>query len=169
MIGSTNHLEKLDPGIAKRPSRFDRKYLFDVPTRDERIQYCEYWRNKLGKNKKIDFPREMSARIADITGDFSFAYMKEAFVAALLVLAAKSDEETYKMRRWEDPLSGNMLWKEIKKQVENLRKEMDEESEDSSSGLNMMSGMWPAMSTIFDDKSRSTKPVEIRSAMPRYM
>ena len=77
MIGSTNHLEKLDPGIAKRPSRFDRKYFFDVPTRDERVLYCEYWRNKLRNNKKVDFPKEMSDRIADITGDFSFAYMNE--------------------------------------------------------------------------------------------
>lgn len=92
MIGSTNHLERLDPGIAKRPSRFDRKYFFDVPTRDERIQYSEYWRNKLKNNKKIDFPKEMSTRVADITGDFSFAYMKEAFVAALLVIVANGDE-----------------------------------------------------------------------------
>jgi len=28
MIGSTNHLERLDPGISKRPSRFDRKYHY---------------------------------------------------------------------------------------------------------------------------------------------
>jgi len=42
MIGSTNHLERLDPGIAKRPSRFDRKYLFDVPTREERIQVSPF-------------------------------------------------------------------------------------------------------------------------------
>jgi transitional endoplasmic reticulum ATPase len=169
MIGSTNHLEKLDPGIAKRPSRFDRKYLFDVPSRDGRIQYSEYWRNKLRNNKKVDFPEEMSARIADITGDFSFAYMKEAFVAALLVLAAKTSEEPYIMRQWEDPLSGNSLWKEIKRQVENLRKEMDEESADSSS-LNMMSGMWPALSTILDDRSPPARPIDIhRNAMPRYM
>lgn len=26
MIGSTNHLDRLDPAIANRPSRFDRKY-----------------------------------------------------------------------------------------------------------------------------------------------
>jgi hypothetical protein len=142
--------------------------LFEVPTRDERVQYCEYWRNKLRNNKKIDFPKEMSARIADITGDFSFAYMKEAFVAALLVIVAKSNEESY-MRHWEDPLSGNILWKEIKRQVENLRKEMDEEIDDSSS-LNMRSGMWPALSTIFDDKSPPTRPMEIRhNPMPRYM
>lgn len=38
MIASTNHLERLDPGIAKRPSRFDRKYFFDDPSREERVQ-----------------------------------------------------------------------------------------------------------------------------------
>jgi SpoVK/Ycf46/Vps4 family AAA+-type ATPase len=42
MIGSTNHLERLDPGIAKRPSRFDRKYLFDNPSKEERELYAEY-------------------------------------------------------------------------------------------------------------------------------
>lgn len=45
MIGSTNHLERLDPGLAKRPSRFDRKYFFDNPNEKERelyAEYCEY-------------------------------------------------------------------------------------------------------------------------------
>lgn len=42
MIGSTNHLERLDPGIAKRPSRFDRKYLFNDPDEHERELYAEY-------------------------------------------------------------------------------------------------------------------------------
>lgn len=42
MIGSTNHLDRLDPGIAKRPSRFDRKYFFDDPDLGERVQYAEY-------------------------------------------------------------------------------------------------------------------------------
>lgn len=32
MVASTNHLERLDPGITKRPSRFDRKYLFPLPS-----------------------------------------------------------------------------------------------------------------------------------------
>ncbi|KAF8251235.1 P-loop containing nucleoside triphosphate hydrolase protein, partial [Wilcoxina mikolae CBS 423.85] len=44
MVGSTNHLDRLDPGISKRPSRFDRKYLFPLPERKERAQYCLYWR-----------------------------------------------------------------------------------------------------------------------------
>ena len=124
MIGSTNHLEQLDPGIAKRPSRFDRKYFFDDPNKEERIQYADYWRNKLKDNKKIDFPEEMSPAVADITDGFSFAYMKEAFVAALLVIVAKK-EKKYARAIGGDPLSDNLLWNEIRRQVDNLRKEMD--------------------------------------------
>jgi transitional endoplasmic reticulum ATPase len=164
MIGSTNHLERLDPGIARRPSRFDRKYIFEDPSREERILYCEYWRNKLQDNKKIEFPREMSARIADITDDFSFAYMKEAFVAALLVIVARTDEKKVFKHR-EDPLSGNILWKEIKRQVENLRKEMEEESGEALASTR--SGMWPSLSSILDEESR---PMEIRrEARLKYM
>lgn len=42
-IGSTNHLDRLDPGIAKRPSRFDRKFLFPNPIEKEREAYIKYW------------------------------------------------------------------------------------------------------------------------------
>ncbi|KAH6678050.1 P-loop containing nucleoside triphosphate hydrolase protein [Halenospora varia] len=168
MIGSTNHLERLDPGIAKRPSRFDRKYFFDVPSRDERIQYCDYWRNKLKNNKKIDFPMEMSVRVADITADFSFAYMKEAFVAALLVIVARK-EEGRRYRYGEDDLSGNVLWKELKKQISALRDEMEGESEESSSS--MRSEAWPMMSGILPYRGpAATQPMDIgnNKVMPRY-
>jgi transitional endoplasmic reticulum ATPase len=169
MIGSTNHLERLDPGIAKRPSRFDRKYVFENPSRDERAQYSDYWRNKLKGNKKVEFPEEMSARVADLTADFSFAYMKEAFVAALLVIVARSDESRFSSR--EDGLDGNVLWKELKKQISALRKEMEEESEEAGSSMGMMkSEFLPAMSGILDHRSTptqtQTQPMDI---MPRYM
>ncbi|KAL2067407.1 hypothetical protein VTL71DRAFT_1832 [Oculimacula yallundae] len=154
MIGSTNHLDRLDPGIAKRPSRFDRKYFFDVPSRDERVQYGDYWRHKLRNNKKVDFPKELSVRVAEITADFSFAYMKEAFVAALLVIVARTEEKKAKFRHREDELSGNILWKELKKQIDSLRKEMDgEDDDDQAIG---MSGMWPALNSILDERSERT-------------
>ena len=60
-------------------------------------------------------------------------------MAALLVLAAKPSGEIYMMTPWEDPLKGNVLWKEIKRQIENLRKEMDAEIETTSSP-HLMSG-----------------------------
>ncbi|KAL1611973.1 hypothetical protein SLS60_000196 [Paraconiothyrium brasiliense] len=87
MIGSTNHLDKLDPAIAKRPSRFDRKYHFKLPGEKERTLYAEYWRQKLlRRNDGLEFPSELCGVIAALTEGFSFAYLKELFVMALLSL-----------------------------------------------------------------------------------
>ncbi|KAI9875250.1 MAG: hypothetical protein M1830_008706 [Pleopsidium flavum] len=120
MIGSTNHLDRLDPGIAKRPSRFDRKYLFPLPSRAERTEYCEYWRQKLRSNKKIGFPKRLCGAIAGITDQFSFAYMKEAFVATLLVIVAGREVA----EGGGDDFDGLMLWVEIKRQIKILRDEI---------------------------------------------
>ena len=67
MIGSTNHIDQLDPGLAKRPSRFDRKYLFPDPNKEQRTRYAEYWQKKLSDNKDIDFPDKLCPAIAGIT------------------------------------------------------------------------------------------------------
>ncbi|CAK5275495.1 unnamed protein product, partial [Mycena citricolor] len=56
IIGTTNHFDRLDPGLSTRPSRFDRKYLFDDPDNEERALYAKYWQNKLRKNQEIEFP-----------------------------------------------------------------------------------------------------------------
>lgn len=150
MLGSTNHLERLDPGISKRPSRFDRKYLFPDPSMEERVKYCEYWRRKLDGNEDVDFPLVLCKAIAGITKGFSFAYIQEAFVAALLAIAnedASSGEEgpsgkenEYKrcacrksdferMVRSkvgdEQDLEKFVLWREIKKVVKTLREELE--------------------------------------------
>lgn len=37
-------VDKLDAGLSKRPSRFDRKYCFENPSFEDRVRYCEYWR-----------------------------------------------------------------------------------------------------------------------------
>ncbi|KAF2717594.1 P-loop containing nucleoside triphosphate hydrolase protein [Polychaeton citri CBS 116435] len=87
MIGSTNHLDRLDPGISKRPSRFDRKYLFPNPDEGERAQYMKYWQAKLKDNDDLDFPDKLCPAVAKITDGFSFAYMQEAMVASLLAIA----------------------------------------------------------------------------------
>jgi hypothetical protein len=94
MIGSTNHLDKLDPAISKRPSRFDRKYHFKIPGEEERRLYTEYWRKKLLMNKTVEFPEELCGVIAKLSEGFSFAYLKELFVMALLSLVRgfKGDE-----------------------------------------------------------------------------
>ncbi|MCJ1478387.1 hypothetical protein MMC13_007067 [Lambiella insularis] len=133
MLGSTNHLDRLDPGIAKRPSRFDRKYLFPMPSLAERIQYCQYWRAKLASNPEIEFPKRLCTAIAKITDKFSFAYMKEAFVATLLALVVSRTRKVNVGRyrdhevngeEGEDDLDDLPLWKEMKKQVKTLKNEI---------------------------------------------
>ncbi|KAF5359044.1 hypothetical protein D9758_004759 [Tetrapyrgos nigripes] len=93
VIGTTNHFDRLDPGISSRPSRFDRKYLFDDPDRDERVLYVKYWQNKLKDNKSVTFPDSMVDEVADATDKFSFAYLKEAFVSALVTMAGYEDDD----------------------------------------------------------------------------
>jgi hypothetical protein len=90
------------------------------------------------KNKKIDFPKALSAKIASFTKGFSFAYIKEAFVAALLVIVARGDEKI-KSRGHAgrtgggDDFEDNTFWQELKKQITNLRREMEDEDDNSVS------------------------------------
>lgn len=147
MLGSTNHLERLDPGISKRPSRFDRKYCFSNPSLQERVQYCEFWRTKLSENEDIEFPTRLNKAIASITKDFSFAYIQEAFVASLLEIAggeegtndggddffshvfhaSKLAELTQDLIPAEEnkDLDEYVLWRQMKKQVRILRDELE--------------------------------------------
>ena len=95
MVGSTNHLDRLDPGIAKRPSRFDRKFFFPDPDLGQRVKYCHFWQDKLkkGGNEDVKFPDKLCIAIAKITDGFSFAYIQEAFVAALIVIAGAREAD----------------------------------------------------------------------------
>ena len=124
MVASTNHLDQLDPGLSSRPSRFDRKYLFPLPSEEERAMYCEYWRNKLKNKPSIKFPKKLCAAIASITDDFSFAYLKEAFVSTLLSIAGRRSEEGGGSDDDGGDLDDYELWREMKKQVKLLRDDM---------------------------------------------
>ncbi len=92
MIGSTNHLDKLDSAITKRPSRFDRKYHFKLPGEAERVAYCQFWCQKFAGSDTVDFPDELCFYIAKLTAGFSFAYLKELFISSLLALARGGDQ-----------------------------------------------------------------------------
>jgi len=166
MVGSTNHLENLDPGISKRPSRFDRKYFFPNPDFDQRVQYCQYWRRKvLGpdadvtplRDDEIEFPKYLCTAAAEITDGFSFAYIQEAFLASLLMIASEAAEvETDPDSEFDllddtadsdveggDDLEKVILWLEFKKQVKILREDMESSEEtNSTQAINRdMSGM----------------------------
>lgn len=131
MVASTNHIDQLDPGLSKRPSRFDRKYLFPLPSKAERVVYAQFWRQKLESKPDVEFPETLVEPIADITHDFSFAYIQEAFVSSLLDIAhGRNDEDENEefvagAGSGEEDLDKYELWKVINKQVKILRDEMD--------------------------------------------
>lgn len=93
MIGSTNHLNRLDSAITKRPSRFDRKYHFDLPDEEMRAAYASYWSRKYTDSTTVGFPDALAPLIAKMTDGFSFAYLQELFVSTLLTLARGTYDE----------------------------------------------------------------------------
>lgn len=139
MVASTNYLNRLDPGLTKRPSRFDRKYLFPLPDEHERKLYAEFWHDKLKNNSNVDFPKKLCAPIAKVTYDFSFAYIQEAFVATLLDLARRRTDnlaDIVGVLRLEDggkdEFDHNIFWRAFKKSVKILRDDMDSGDHEST-------------------------------------
>jgi ATPase family associated with various cellular activities (AAA) len=81
-LATTNHPERLDPAIVDRPSRFDRKYPFDLPGGDERLRYISHWNASL--RPALQLSPEAVERVSLQTDGFSFAYLKELFLSATM-------------------------------------------------------------------------------------
>ncbi|KAH6914827.1 ATP-dependent Zn protease [Coprinopsis sp. MPI-PUGE-AT-0042] len=118
LIGTTNHFDRLDPGLSTRPSRFDRKYNFDDPDEESRKLYVLYWKKKLESNHDIDFSDKLVDDIAKSTSRFSFAYLKEAFVSALVTLAG-----------WDSNEKRPSFESVIKAEIAKLSKQLDKPEE----------------------------------------
>jgi AAA+ superfamily predicted ATPase len=81
-IATTNHAEKLDVAIIDRPSRFDRKYHFDLPGAVERTAYLEFWNRTVQPELRLSATGP--AEIAALTEGFSFAYLKELMMSSIM-------------------------------------------------------------------------------------
>lgn len=82
VLATTNHPEKLDSAILERPSRFDRKYYFNLPADRERLEFVASWNMSLEDDLRLS--DSVLPRIADATDGFSFAYLKELFVSSMM-------------------------------------------------------------------------------------
>jgi hypothetical protein len=81
-VATTNHADRLDPAILERPSRFDRKYHFNLPGPVERQTYLSLWNARLTDEMRID--GDTAAKLVEATNDFSFAYLKELYLSAMM-------------------------------------------------------------------------------------
>jgi hypothetical protein len=81
-LATSNHPEKLDPAIVNRPSRFDRKYEFGLPGLSERLLFLGQWSRSLEPGMRLS-PAGLHGA-AEATGGFSYAYLKELCLTALM-------------------------------------------------------------------------------------
>ena len=80
VLATTNHPQKLDTAILDRPSRFDRKYYFQLPAESERFAYVAKWNEELEPELRVS--ETGARRVVSETEGFSFAYLKELLVAS---------------------------------------------------------------------------------------
>lgn len=50
--------------------------------------YAKYWQAKLADKKDIDFPDSLAEEVANLTYDFSFAFLKECLSVSSLILSS---------------------------------------------------------------------------------
>jgi AAA+ superfamily predicted ATPase len=89
VLASTNHPEKLDAAILERPSRFDRKYYFQLPAETERRAYIEKWNQELQSDMQMS--KAVATGLVGKTEGFSFAYLKELVVSSMIQWISSSE------------------------------------------------------------------------------
>jgi AAA+ superfamily predicted ATPase len=91
VLATTNHPDKLDSSILDRPSRFDRKYYFHLPTEPERLAYINKWNGELQTDLQVS--EKGATQVVSASDGFSFAYLKELFVASMVKWMAEGSRK----------------------------------------------------------------------------
>lgn len=79
---TTDHLDRIDSAIIDRPSRFDRKYHFNLPGVEERYAYLNNWQRSLAS--EMGWQPEQVQIVAQATDGYSFAYLKDLVVSSVM-------------------------------------------------------------------------------------
>lgn len=82
VLATTNYPKKLDSAIMDRPSRFDRKYYFNLPAETERLAYINWWNQSLETELRLS--AAVVPNLVKQTYGFSFAYLKELFLSSMM-------------------------------------------------------------------------------------
>lgn len=120
IIASSNHPERIDEALLKRPSRFDRVYHIGLPELAERREYCLRALTKTPLASKLapEFDVEgLAETVAQQTKGFTPAYLKELFISAGLDRAQAGAE------RLDEEFTKSVLGQITlqKKQLRNLK------------------------------------------------
>ncbi|RYG84874.1 ATP-binding protein, partial [bacterium] len=107
-VASANDPAKLDPALVNRPSRFDRRYTFDLPGEDERRRYLAFFTGRLEPSLRLD--DGTAAEIAGLAEGFSYAYLKELVLSGMMAWISAGGTESFPgvLRREIVPLRAQM-------------------------------------------------------------
>jgi SpoVK/Ycf46/Vps4 family AAA+-type ATPase len=94
VLASSNHPERVDEALLKRPSRFDRVFRVGLPAEAQRREYCLRLLARPGVAALLEGDASgglgaegLADEVARATGGFTPAHLKEAFVGAALEVA----------------------------------------------------------------------------------
>jgi hypothetical protein len=151
VLATTNHPDRLDQAILNRPSRFDRKYYFNLPAPAERLAYIAAWNKRLEPELRLS--ERAAGEVVQQSENFSFAYMKELFVSATMQWMSARREIFDSTSGLEPPnsvltdkqanaplVSGTSMDEIILDQVARLRAQMPALSVSSASSQSPVSG-----------------------------
>jgi SpoVK/Ycf46/Vps4 family AAA+-type ATPase len=97
VLASSNHPERIDEALLKRPSRFDRVFRIAPPAEAERREYCRRFlaQSRLRDGLLADDldVESLCTKVAARTGGFTPAHLKEAFVGAALERAHEASRK----------------------------------------------------------------------------
>jgi len=128
VVATTNHPDKLDPAILDRPSRFDRKYYFRLPSSAGRYAYLKRWRDSV--EAELNFSDKALQQVVHRTADFSFAYLKELCLSAMMAWMAERTTTMDKILH----RTAESLRKEIKDKSGSKRKQDAKKSKAAAAG-----------------------------------
>jgi ATP-dependent 26S proteasome regulatory subunit len=87
-IATTNYPEAIEKALRDRPSRFDRRIQFDLPTKDARRKMLNIFTSKLKLDDDVDLDV-----IADLSNKFTGAYMRELVSTAVIEAIKESPDK----------------------------------------------------------------------------
>ncbi len=95
IVASSNHPERIDAALLKRPSRFDRVFHIALPEHAERAAYALDLLERFGANCTLSDARrqEVAQSVARRSAGFTPAYLKEAFTGAALRCASEGQTQ----------------------------------------------------------------------------
>ena len=107
VLATTNHPERIDVAIVDRPSRFDRKYHFGLPSKMERQTFLESWQQRL--SQETLWQADEVAAVVSVTEGFSFAYLKELVVSAVMEWLQADEKSFAKILKTQAELLGKQV------------------------------------------------------------